>query len=1046
MSAACEGRIVRQAKSGHARPAVWTSLLLLLAAIAAPAWADTARLLILHTADLHDHVRAGDHGVGGLPYVSGYIRQVRAERNDVLVVDSGDVAEKGDLVAFRTHSELTYEALRRIGFDAITIGNHEHDEFGHAGLRRFEGVLGQPLLCRNVLNPDGTAAFQPSRMVEVNGIRIGLVGLITPRKEQGLDFAASGEALAREARALKTAGAAVVVAVCHEGASRCAEWSRVAPEVDVFAAGHSHEALHMPRVVPETGAIIVQSGSYARWVGRLELEIDRSAGKIVRHEGRLVEMRHDAVPVDAEMLAWVRQREQELAPEARDLVFDNPAEIDGFSIGRIGAEALRLAAAAEVGFCHPYQIIRNILPAGRVDVNAVFKTGGDRGHDTVIVELTGAQIEGYADALERIQREPPEWAGFRMWREATPGGDVLRTNLESGRRYRVIMAKLEWETRFLRLAEKVRERDPTHAFASAAYKAAPGRVTFTDAVCAYIRQVVAEGHTVQQRLEELGQMRQEAAGGTLRLSVTDGEGGPLIPARIELLSADGRAYVAEDALPVGPGYPERYVPWEGDFAKALTYLSREIHNPFTQTTQFYTVGASNIALPAGEYRLRVFKGIEYKLAARTLRIAAGQTTELAVPLVRWIDLPAMGWYSSDDHMHISRPVKELDPLISKWMQAEDIHVANLLQFGTWRTFSAAPQHAFGPEGVYREGDHLLVSGQENPRTDFLGHTIVLGGQRPIQFSEEYEIFRRFWEEARRQGALSGYAHWGTASEAQNGLAVDLPDGLLDFLEVLECWDANYTVWYEILNSGIRMTPTAGTDYGTLPNLPGRERFYTAVDGPLSVGSWLDGIRRGATFVTNGPILEFFVNGKGLGEELALEKAAQVRVQARVHFDPERDDVFRLEVVQNGTLIRSIPRVGDESVIRCEFDLPVDQACWLAARITGSKVGEVAPPEGFIPPFRNRKRGEAASHAHTAAFFITVAGAENPDARFRARDSARVWLARLDELERRMADDNLRAIARENDHNRPTLEHLLKIQPAMLEAIARARQFYLQRLE
>jgi 2',3'-cyclic-nucleotide 2'-phosphodiesterase (5'-nucleotidase family) len=486
----------------------WVALLLLLTGLVASAWGDTARLLILHTTDLHDHVRAGDHGLGGLPYVSGYIRQVRAERNDVLLVDSGDVTEKGDLVAFRTHSDLTYEALRRIGYDAITIGNHEHDAFGHSGLRRFEAILDQPLLCLNVLNPDGTTAFQASRLVEVNGVKVGLVGLLTPptsitRKGEVLDFAASGEALAREARALRAAGAALVVAVCHERASRCAEWSRVAPEVDVFAAGHSHEALHTPVIVPGTGAIIVQSGSNARWVGWLDLEIDLTTRKIVRHEGRLVEMRHDAVPVDAEMLGWVRQREQELAPEARDLVFENPAEIDRFSIGRIGAEALRRAADADVGFCHPYLVIRNILPAGRVDVNAVFKTGGNRGHETVLVELTGAEIEGYADALERIRREPPEWAGFRMWREATPEGDALRTNLESRRRYRVIMAKLEWETRFLHR---------TRGLAADSFKAEPGKVTFTDAVCAYIRQVVAGGDTVQQRIAELGHNRQEDEG------------------------------------------------------------------------------------------------------------------------------------------------------------------------------------------------------------------------------------------------------------------------------------------------------------------------------------------------------------------------------------------------------------------------------------------------------------------------------------------------------------------------------------------------------
>jgi len=490
------------------RPAI--ALLAAVFTAAAPVWAETARLLILHTNDLHDHVRAGPNGVGGLPYVSGYIRQVRAERSDVLLLDAGDVAEKGDLVAFRTHSVMTYEALRRIGYDAVTIGNHEFDEAGFAGLRNYEAALGRGLLSLNLLGKDGSPAFERSRLVEVNGLKVGLIGLIVPRKpeEGGLDFAASGRALASETAALRAAGAHLVVAVCHESVRKCAEWSRAAPDVNVFVSGHSHQALAKPEVVAETGAIIVQAGSYARWVGRLEIEVDTAARKVVRHEGRLVPMRHADVLVDAEMLAWVQAKERELAPEASELVFENPSEIDGFTIARLAAEALREAAGVDIGFCHPFQIIRDILPAGRVDVNAVFKTGGHRGHVTALVELTGAEIEAYLNALQYIQREPPEWAGFRARREAlAAGGETYRTDLEPTRRYRVIMAKLEWETRFLRLAEKIRERAPSNPLAACRADPVPSPVTFTDALGIYLRRLTSDGGTALGRAGKLIERR-----------------------------------------------------------------------------------------------------------------------------------------------------------------------------------------------------------------------------------------------------------------------------------------------------------------------------------------------------------------------------------------------------------------------------------------------------------------------------------------------------------------------------------------------------------
>lgn len=469
--------------------------------------AESASILILHTNDIHDHVRAGDGGLGGLPYVAGYILQVRSERDDVLVLDAGDVAEKGDLVAHRTHSEMTYEALRRIGYDAVTIGNHEHDEYGQSGLHQFEKILGQRLLCLNLVKPDGSVSFEPSRIVEVNDIRVGLVGLIVPRKEGGLDAAASGVALAREARLLRERGATLVIAVCHESAKKCADWSRAAPEVDVFVSGHSHEALEPPQVVPGTGAIIVQAGSYARWVGRLELEVDRDSGKIVSHNGRLVPMKHSQISPDSEMLAWVMEKERNLAPEAAEFVFHNPAWLDALSLARLAADGLRVDSGADISFCHAYQVIRDILPVGPVDVNALFLTGGQRGESCVLLDLTGAEIAAYVNALHQVQGEPPEWTGFRVARDPSPDGS-RRTDLDPARTYRVVMPRVEFETRFLRLAGKLRKDDPSNPLGSRAFTAEPAAVNYTDSLRGVIKRLAAAGDSPRKRAEQIASARE----------------------------------------------------------------------------------------------------------------------------------------------------------------------------------------------------------------------------------------------------------------------------------------------------------------------------------------------------------------------------------------------------------------------------------------------------------------------------------------------------------------------------------------------------------
>src|SRR5262249_2178091 len=294
---------------------------------------------------------------------------------------------------------------------------------------------------------------------------------------------------------------------------------------------------------------------------------------------------------------------------------------------------------------------------------------------------------------------------------------------------------------------------------------------------------------------------------------------------------------------------------------------------------------------------------------------------------------------------IPRPFKELNSLLSKWMQAEDIHVANLLQWGNTKRFTNTIQYAHGAEGLYHEGDYWLASGQENPRTHFLGHTVTFGARTPINQPDNYLIYRLFWEESRRQKALSGFAHFGVNRGAQDGLAIDVPDDLLTFIEVLQFGKGDYDVWYDVLNMGYRWAPIAGTDYPCAGDrtLPGRERFYTRVEGRLDYESWLDGIRRGRTFVTNGPVLEFKVDGQGMAAALTLDKAGAGLAEATVRFDPARDNVKQLEVIENGTIVRTFFREPKTAEICCQFKHHLPEAAWLAVRASGDKLSAAPSP-------------------------------------------------------------------------------------------------------
>jgi hypothetical protein len=501
--------------------------------------------------------------------------------------------------------------------------------------------------------------------------------------------------------------------------------------------------------------------------------------------------------------------------------------------------------------------------------------------------------------------------------------------------------------------------------------------------------------------------------GTLRLTIEDAATGHPVPARVEIRGADGAYYVARDALEYGADC-SMSDPGSGfvDQAAALPSFSgrTRIENPYTMSTQFYSTGASSVALPSGPATIKVYKGPEHRVAVETVDIAAGATVEHRTRLARWSNMPASGWYSADDHLHIARPVPEVNAGLAKMMQAEDIHVANLLQMGKIGNFAIAQQYAHGPKGHYQEGHTILAAGQENPRTHFLGHTITLGAATTHHNPEKYLIYRLLWQETVKQGAINGFAHavWpnGSLIAPHDGIAVVAPHDLLHFVEVLQFNRAGYEIWYDLLGFGFRITPTAGTDYPCGGQaLPGHERFYTKVEGPLTYANWLQGVRAGRTFVTTGPMLGFRVDGRDIGSEIVLEEEGEVRLAGKASFDPERDDLAFLELVQNGTVIDRFSRVGAATTIEFSVERRVTESSWFAVRGYGTRFDENTFREPII--FGSF---EPTTNVHSAPIYVSLRDRPGIEKSARSRATARTFAARLRDLERILSEPNADALA------------------------------------
>lgn len=456
-----------------------------------------------------------------------------------------------------------------------------------------------------------------------------------------------------------------------------------------------------------------------------------------------------------------------------------------------------------------------------------------------------------------------------------------------------------------------------------------------------------------------------------RLSVTVRDGGTGAPTafRARLVDASGA---------VAPLPAQAVAVMYGEQDEAQGY-------GFQPDSSFYAAGSFDLALPPGRYRLTVSKGPEYLRQEHDLEIRAGEQVSREVRLERWIDMPARGWYSVDDHIHLRRSPRE-NPLILTWLAAEDVHVGALLQMGDFNATYFA-QYAFGEDGVYHVEDRFLSSGQEDPRTHEIGHTIALGADEFVRRRSQYYYYDRTFDRIHELGGLTGYAHQGVLFHGYRGLTLDVLAGKVDFMEILQfCSNVEPPLhlehYYHFLDLGFRLTATAGSDFPWCGRADGPQignvRFYTFIDGELGFDTWRESIRSGHTFVSSGPVLEFTVDGRIPGEELLVSPGSRISVTARALGHEGQVPLRDLEVVVHGQVVGRVEagevEGQDPDELELQLDLPVERGFWIAARAS-------AGPDQY---------------AHTTPVYVSVgAGFHNPVSLQRRLDLSERYLAEIE---------------------------------------------------
>jgi len=326
--------------------------------VAAAAWGETVHIRVLATTDLHGNIFPYDYYTSqpvarGLAKIATLIAQERTPNPNTLLIDCGDTVqgsplETVHLAAVRAskgagktsrgpigapEADPMMLAMNRLGYDAMTIGNHEFD-LGVADLERARREARFPWISSNVISANisatpGAHGFQPYVIKTVAGVRVAVIGATTesipswepPENYRGLRFTDAVAAVRKNVEEIRRKRSAdVILVAAHTGIDRdpatgaprtqdlphenVAYQIAQIPGIDAVIFGHTHLELGEYRIGP---VLLMQPRNWGMSLGEMDFTLDRGGQgwKIASKTSRVIPVT-DKTPADENILALAR--------------------------------------------------------------------------------------------------------------------------------------------------------------------------------------------------------------------------------------------------------------------------------------------------------------------------------------------------------------------------------------------------------------------------------------------------------------------------------------------------------------------------------------------------------------------------------------------------------------------------------------------------------------------------------------------------------------------------------------------------------------------
>lgn len=473
----------------------------------------------------------------------------------------------------------------------------------------------------------------------------------------------------------------------------------------------------------------------------------------------------------------------------------------------------------------------------------------------------------------------------------------------------------------------------------------------------------ATDHIVRVEQFEFGQPI-----GGLKVTVTDQATGKSIVARLSVTKTDGKF-----AAPPG-----------------------SLYRVLNDIGHFYCEGSAEWTLPAGQYRVRAFHGPEFQPYSRDIEIAADKSTELSLPMQRWTDPSARGWHSGENHIHANYGYGQWynsPATMLTQCTGEDLHVCNFMVANS-DTDGIFDREFFRGGADPASTEQTLLHWNQEFRSTIWGHMTLVNLKQVVEpVMTGFKDTTNPWDiptnsdiadKTHWQGGHVNYTHVAQRPDdpyenpyTGKGIPIDVALDKIDSLDLNASYGGTVVLWYRLLNCGFHLPASAGTDVflnRVVSRLPGGDRVYVQCDGTLTYTKWIDGLRQGRSFVTNGPMLQLSIGTHQIGDAIGLDTAKELPVSLKAE---SWFPMSKVELIYNGKVISEVPLSDDKRSADLEAKVLLDKSGWLSLRASGP--GHADHPVGSLD-------------AHTSPIYVQLKGSPAG-----AREDAEYFLKWIDRL-------------------------------------------------